>query len=34
MVHLAINEADDDHAVVNWLTASTDAEHTAAPQAS
>jgi quercetin dioxygenase-like cupin family protein len=31
MVHLAINEGDDDHAVVHWLTPVTDAEHTAVP---
>ena len=31
MVHVAINEADDDHAVVHWLTPVTDAEYSAAP---
>lgn len=31
MVHLAINEGDDDHAVVHWLTPVTDEEYTAAP---
>ncbi|MGW0551739.1 (R)-mandelonitrile lyase [Streptomyces altiplanensis] len=31
MVHLAINEGDDDHAVVHWLNPVTDGEYTAAP---
>jgi hypothetical protein len=31
MVHVAINEGDDDHAVVHWLTAVTDEEYGAAP---
>ena len=31
MVHLAINEADADHAVVHWLTPVTDEEYAAAP---
>ncbi|WP_022908938.1 (R)-mandelonitrile lyase [Aestuariimicrobium kwangyangense] len=31
MVHLAINEADADHAVVHWLEPVTDAEYGAAP---
>jgi quercetin dioxygenase-like cupin family protein len=33
MVHVAINEADDEHAVVHWLTRVTDEEYTAAPAA-
>ena len=33
MVHLAINEADADHAVVHWLTPVTDEEYAAAPAA-
>jgi hypothetical protein len=31
MVHLALNEADDDHAVVHWLDPVTDDEYAAAP---
>lgn len=31
MVHLAINEADDDHAVVHWLQPVTDDEYSAPP---
>ena len=31
MVHLAINEGDPDHAVVNWLDPVTDEEYAAAP---
>ncbi|SDL86609.1 hypothetical protein SAMN05660642_01062 [Geodermatophilus siccatus] len=31
MVHLAINEADAEHAVVHWLTPVTDEEYGAAP---
>jgi quercetin dioxygenase-like cupin family protein len=31
MVHLAINEADDEHDVVQWLTPVTDKEYAAAP---
>ncbi len=31
MVHVAINEGDDDHAVVQWLTPVTDEEYAAAP---
>ena len=31
MVHLALNEADDDHAVVHWLAPVTDEEYGAAP---
>jgi quercetin dioxygenase-like cupin family protein len=31
MVHLAINEADADHAVVHWLTPVSDEEYAAAP---
>ena len=31
MVHLAINEADAEHAVVHWLTPVTDEEYAAAP---
>jgi hypothetical protein len=31
MVHVAINEGDDDHAVVHWLNPVTDDEYTAAP---
>ena len=31
MVHLAINEADAEHAVVHWLTPVTDEEYSAAP---
>ena len=31
MVHLALNEADDDHAVVHWLMPVTDDEYAAAP---
>jgi quercetin dioxygenase-like cupin family protein len=33
MVHLAINEGDDDHPVVHWLTPATDQEYAAAPAA-
>ena len=32
MVHLAINETDNDHDVVHWLTPVTDEEYTAAPE--
>src|SRR4051812_48292320 len=31
MVHLALDEADDEHAVVQWLTPVTDEEYGAAP---
>jgi hypothetical protein len=31
MVHLAINEADEEHDVVHWLTPVTDEEYAAAP---
>ena len=31
MVHLAINEGDSEHAVVNWLNPVTDSEYSAAP---
>ena len=31
MVHLAINEGDDQHDVVHWLTPVTDDEYAAAP---
>ena len=31
MVHLAINEADAEHAVVHWLAPVTDEEYAAAP---
>jgi quercetin dioxygenase-like cupin family protein len=31
MVHLAINEGDDDHAVVDWLEPVSDEEYTATP---
>ncbi|MFD3827230.1 alcohol dehydrogenase catalytic domain-containing protein [Streptomyces sp. NPDC058625] len=31
MVHLAVNEGDDDHAVVHWLNPVTDEEYHAAP---
>ncbi len=31
MIHVAINEGDDDHAVVHWLTPVTDEEYGAAP---
>jgi len=31
MVHVAINEGDDDHAVVHRLEPVTDEEYTAAP---
>ncbi|MEV4640663.1 cupin domain-containing protein [Actinoplanes sp. NPDC049548] len=34
MVHLAINEADDQHDVVHWLAPVTDAEYAAAPPTS
>jgi quercetin dioxygenase-like cupin family protein len=30
MVHVAINEGDDDHAVVHWLDPVTDVEYAAA----
>ncbi|MDN3270674.1 cupin domain-containing protein [Streptomyces sp. MA15] len=33
MVHLAIDEGDDDHAVVHWLNPVTDEEHHAATPA-
>lgn len=33
MVHLAINEGDPDHDVVEWLQAVTDEEYAAAPEA-
>jgi quercetin dioxygenase-like cupin family protein len=32
MVHLAINEADDQHDVVHWLEPVTDTEYAAAPR--
>lgn len=31
MVHVAINEGDEDHAVVHWMTPVTDEEYAAAP---
>ncbi|GAB7192092.1 cupin domain-containing protein [Kineococcus sp. NUM-3379] len=31
MVHLALNEGDEEHAVVQWLDPVTDAEYTATP---
>ena len=31
MVHLAINEGDDDHEVVQWLQPVTDEEYEQAP---
>ena len=31
MVHLAMNEGDDQHDVVHWLQPVTDQEYTAAP---
>jgi hypothetical protein len=33
MVHVAINEGDDDHDVVHWLAPVTDEEYLAAPAA-
>ena len=34
MVHVAINEGDDDHDVVHWLTPVSDEEYAAAPSLS
>jgi len=31
-VHVAINEADDDHDVVQWLAPVTEKEYAAAPE--
>jgi hypothetical protein len=34
MVHLALNEVDDDHVAVNWGDKVTDDEYSAAPATS